>query len=132
MTRSIEDLHPNLRNKCLKHLKKCQDNDIDAFVTHTWRSPSEQDELYAQGRTKPGKIVTYLKSDRSKHCFMIGATPAAKAYDIMIKNEDGSLINDGDHVKYRKAAEYGKELGLECGFFWKKFRDSGHYELKED
>lgn len=128
MSRSIEDLHPNIRDKCRQHLKKCQDNGIDAFVTHTWRSPTEQDALYEQGRSKPGKIVTYLKGDKSKHCFMIGVTPASKAYDIMIR--DGrNLIHSGDHEKYKQAAEYGKELGLDCGFYWKKFRDSGHYEI---
>ena len=31
------------------------------FLTCTFRSNIEQDELYAQGRTKPGKIVTYLQ-----------------------------------------------------------------------
>lgn len=129
MSRRIEDLHPNIREKCRQHLKKCQDNDIDALVVHTFRSPGEQNDLYEQGRTKPGKIVTYLKGDKSKHCFMLGATPASKAYDIMIKNPDGSLISNGDDPQYARAAEYGKALGLECGFYWKRFKDSGHYEI---
>lgn len=132
MSRAIEYLHPDLKDLCRKHLKKCQDNGIDAFVTQTFRSPEEQDKLYAQGRTAPGKIVTYLKSDKSKHCFTIDDKPAAKAYDIMIKDENGQLISNGDDKQYRWAAEYATELGLESGFYWKNFKDSGHVELKED
>lgn len=129
MSREIKDLHPNIREKCKQHIKACQDAGLNPVITYTWRSPREQDELYAKGRTRPGKIVTMLTGLKSKHCHMEGATPASKAYDIMIKNEDGSLISDGQHPKYKRAAELGVELGMECGFFWKSFFDAGHYQV---
>ena len=36
---------------------------------YTYRSFDEQNHLYAQGRTKPGKIVTYAKGGQSYHNF---------------------------------------------------------------
>lgn len=38
----------------------------DLMVVEGLRSQERQDELYAQGRTKPGKIVTWTRN--SKHC----------------------------------------------------------------
>ena len=42
---------------------------IDFGVSHGYRSPEEQNELYKKGRTEPGQIVTYLDgyNKKSKH-----------------------------------------------------------------
>lgn len=57
---------------------------IDIIITSTYRSPEEQDALYAQGRTKPGPIVTKAKGGQSKHNFrQADGTPASLAFDIV-------------------------------------------------
>lgn len=40
---------------------------VDLLITSTYRSFTEQDEIYAQGRTKPGSIVTQAKGGQSFH-----------------------------------------------------------------
>jgi peptidoglycan LD-endopeptidase CwlK len=97
-----------------------------------FRDWQTQDELYAQGRTKPGNIVTNAKGGDSWHNyglavdFVLDSMPDlpglqwswdAKA-DI---NHDG--IND-----WKQMAKIAVELGLESGFYWKKFPDLPHVQ----
>ncbi len=42
---------------------------VDILITCGYRSPVEQDRLYAQGRTTPGNIVTNAKGGQSLHQF---------------------------------------------------------------
>jgi len=51
----------------LKFLAECQKQGISAFVDQTLRTNQEQDELYAQGRSKSGNIVTRSKGGDSYH-----------------------------------------------------------------
>ena len=53
------------------------------LVTCTFRSAQEQNELYAQGRTKPGKIVTNAVAGKSAHNYRIGQVPASLAVDVV-------------------------------------------------
>lgn len=57
-SRRIEDLPPDLQPLRNAFLRQCQDADVDALITCTYCSGQEQDQLYAQGRTKPGPRVT--------------------------------------------------------------------------
>ncbi|SVE43245.1 uncharacterized protein METZ01_LOCUS496099, partial [marine metagenome] len=41
----------------------------ELFVVHTLRTYAEQDDLYEQGRTEPGKIVTNARGGKSWHNF---------------------------------------------------------------
>ncbi len=50
----------------------------DCSVVAGHRSHEEQDALYAQGRTAPGKIVTNAKAGQSKH-----NTSPSKAIDVI-------------------------------------------------
>jgi peptidoglycan LD-endopeptidase CwlK len=82
-SRKIEDLHPNLIPLCKGFLLDCKDADVDILITCTYRSSIEQDALYAQGRTKPGKIVTNAKGGQSEHNYTINGKPSSKAFDIV-------------------------------------------------
>lgn len=61
--------------KYLAFDKAMDDAEIDYILTCTRRTQEEQDALYAQGRTKPGKIVTWTR--KSKHL-------AGTAFDIAV------------------------------------------------
>jgi peptidoglycan L-alanyl-D-glutamate endopeptidase CwlK len=91
---------------------------VDWVVISTYRDQELQDKLYAQGRTEPGKIVTW-----SLHSYHT----SRKAFDVAIK-EDGKIV--WESPKYEQLAKVGRSCGLECGFFWKK-RDPGHFQLDE-
>ena len=59
---------------CLIALKKhFAEKGIDVRIICGTRTYAEQDELYAQGRTKPGPIVTKARSGESNHNFGIAA-----------------------------------------------------------
>jgi peptidoglycan L-alanyl-D-glutamate endopeptidase CwlK len=66
----IELLHPKLREEVkLIYKEICERLTGKAFCrfTHTLRTFAEQNAIYAQGRTKPGKIVTFAKGGQSYH-----------------------------------------------------------------
>lgn len=89
------------------------------FVTSGRRSASEQAALYAQGRTKPGIIVTHLDgvSRRSRH-------QDGLAVDCAFVGDDPW---DGPWEMY---ALFAEGLGLVAGAHWKKFTDRPHVEAK--
>lgn len=130
MSRDINDLYPDLRQPCLDFFGKCQDAGLKAFMVFTWRSPAEQDRLYAQGRTEPGPIVTQLNGDQSLHCFMLNGQPASKAFDFGIEDENGKYITDGEDPKYSQAGAIGESLGLDWGGSWDDWKDYSHLQLK--
>ena len=59
--RGLEYLTKKTRKKAKKLLKLCHKKGLCVFITETYRTTFEQDELYAKGRTKSGNIVTYCK-----------------------------------------------------------------------
>src|SRR3989304_316651 len=99
-SRKIEDLTTPLQKAWGDGLAEWHQKYPDLaepFLTCTYRSPAEQAQLYAQGRTKPGKIVTYAKPGQSKHNVM-----PSNAFDIAF-NLHGRL--DWDPKLFRKFAE---------------------------
>jgi peptidoglycan L-alanyl-D-glutamate endopeptidase CwlK len=127
-SRRIEDLHPILRPLAVQFIADCVAEGIRVIITCTYRSPEEQDELYAQGRTKPGRKVTNAKAGQSEHNTQLNGTPAARAFDIAIKDSTGKLNWDAHHRHWKRAGEIGKALGLVWGGDW-KIRDLPHFEL---
>lgn len=63
--RDIEKLNPNFRNKLIAFLSEAKQKGFDIMVFEWFRDLWRQKELYAQWRTKPGKIVTWTM--QSKH-----------------------------------------------------------------
>ncbi|QEL14804.1 M15 family metallopeptidase [Limnoglobus roseus] len=128
--RDINHLHPDLQPLCRKWLAQCHEQVIDSFVIYTWRSPAEQDALYAQGRTAPGKIITNAKGGQSKHNFTLpDGTPASKAFDFAIRRKDGTLNWSVGSSEWKAAVAIGKALGLIWGGDFRSIIDSDHFEL---
>lgn len=100
------------------------------FVT---RTIAEQNELYAQGRTKPGKIVTNAKGGQSYHNYGL-------AVDIVLlwdKDGNGTFETavwdtktdfDGDKKSdWMEIVAIFKRYGWEWGGDW-KFSDPPHFQ----
>ena len=119
MARDINLLHPSLRPKAEELIKRAKAAGIDIIITQTLRTKAEQDELYAQGRTKPGNIVTQAKYPQSLHCWGV-------AFDIAVVI--GGKAN-WDTTWYKKVGPLGEALGLEWGGRWTNFPDYPHYQL---
>ena len=119
MSRDLSLLNPYVKTLAEKFLEKCKSQGLDIIITQTLRSSSEQDELYAQGRTKPGKIVTNAKGGYSMHNYGL-------AFDIAIK-KNGAIVWD-DEALYSKAGKIGESIGLEWGGSWRSFKDYPHFQ----
>jgi D-alanyl-D-alanine dipeptidase len=116
-------LYPPFVIKVKALLKACAARGMDYYVisgTRTWR---EQDALYAQGRTKPGNIVTKAQGGQSNHNYGI-------AVDGCLDKDETrpGLQPDWDLKSYAVWAEEAKKLGLDAGFYW-KFKDGPHVQL---
>ena len=66
----IAKLHPSVRNEVTTIIQECYKaltGRATVRVTQGLRTFAEQDALYQQGRTKPGKKVTNAKAGQSIH-----------------------------------------------------------------
>ncbi len=81
------------------------------------RSYAEQDALYAQGRTSPGKIVTKAKAGYSRHNFSV-------AGDLGVFKAG---IYQPEHPQYDNLGPLGEKCGLKWGGRWPT-PDRPHYE----
>ena len=113
-------LHPWLDQKLTVLLRKCAKKEIYLIITEGFRSKEYQDSLYAQGRTKPGKIVTNAKGSTYSSQHMWGV-----AFDIAIN--DSKLLYDAATI--RKVAVIAKGIGLGWGGDWKSIVDTPHFYL---
>ena len=101
-------------------VQKCAANGIDIKIISGTRTHAEQDALYAQGRTKPGKKVTNARGGYSNHNFGI-------AFDIGVFSGKKYL---GKSPKYKAAGVLGMDLGLEWGGNWTSIVDQPHFQLR--
>ena len=88
------------------------------------RSPQEQNYLYQQGRTRPGKIVTncdgYIKKSPHQHWLAIDIA--------IVKN---GAVEWADLPEYHDLGEYWESLGGFWGGRIASLGDVYHFELKE-
>ncbi len=124
--KNITTLHPRaqvLARQFFANVLNSSDlvnNGVIAKIISGTRTYSEQAELYAQGRTKPGRIVTNAAAGRSNHNFGI-------AWDV-------GLFKGSDYLEesplYDVMGTIGKNLGLEWGGDWSSLIDKPHFQLK--
>jgi len=114
-------------------IKRARELGADFRITEGYRSPERQNQLYAQGRTTPGPIVTYVRGGRSKH-------QTGRAIDIVWqkgkginnRNPKGTLY---DPVELEKMARLFQQAGREQGVTvkwggdFKTFYDGPHLEI---
>lgn len=99
---------------------------IEIRVVQALRTWAEQDALYAQGRTVPGHIVTNCPGGKSYHNFglSVDCVPSTRTpeqpYDPDWNNK---------HPSWIRMETIGKSLGLECGAFWRTFKDCPHFQM---
>lgn len=116
--RDIKSLQPTTQKACKLFLDACKQKNIPIFITETHRSQKRQDYLYEQGRTRPGKIVTWTRS--SNHT-------GGYAWDIAV-NAPHDLY---DSTIIAKAGAVAATLNIEWGGKWKK-KDAPHFQINKD
>lgn len=113
--RDVSELRPGAREACDAHISACKAAGLDIFITETYRSQERQNELYAQGRTRPGKVVTWTLS--SNHT-------GRQAWDVSFRSTGYNELS-----KFYRAGEIAESLGITWGGNWKK-QDLPHFEYK--
>ena len=124
MSRDITMCHPELQEKAVKLIVECKKQGLIVKLGECFRSAAEQDALYAQGRTKPGNIVTNAKGSSYSSMHQWGV-----AFDI-IRNDGKGAYNNSDGW-FNKVGRIGKALGLEWGGDWTSPVDTPHFQLKQ-
>jgi len=96
----------------------------DLVITCTWRSEQEQQVLYAQGRTKPGQIVTQIDgvTKKSNHNYK-----PSRAIDVCVTVGGKAVWTPAEYWDIGPLAE---KHGLVWGGSWPHFKDYPHLELK--
>ena len=116
----IKTLHPLVRAKFIQFIINAETElNKQLRVTSGLRTIKEQNKLYAQGRTRPGKIVTNAKGGKSYHNFGL-------AVDIVEIKNGKALWTNPD---WNKIADLGKSLGLEWGGDWVSIKDKPHFQV---
>ncbi|RXZ84157.1 M15 family peptidase [Paenibacillaceae bacterium] len=95
---------------------------IPILITQGLRTIAEQDALYAQGRTAPGKIVTNARGGYSNHNFGV-------AIDFVLLQPDGRNISWDVNKDWMTVVEIAKEMGFSWGGDWTSFKDYPHFEM---
>ncbi len=118
-------VNPSLARLGRRMVDCCAEAGISILITQGLRTSQEQDALYAQGRTAPGRIVTNARGGQSWHNFGL-------AFDIVVLDSIGKADWDSSHPNWARAAAIGKSLGLEWGGDWKSFKDTPHFQQVGD
>jgi len=119
-SRNLNDLLPEVKARVDKFIEACNHNGIDLLVTSTYRDNESQAQLYAQGRTAPGKIVTNAGPGDSYHNYRC-------AVDV-VPLLNGKPDWDGSHPVWAEIGRLGKECGLEWAGDWKSFKELAHFQ----
>lgn len=99
---------------------------MSAKVIEGFRPQARQKELYAQGRTKPGKIVTHKNgtTNPSNH-------QSALAVDFGIF-KDGKYIEEPPQDIWEQLQHAAHVQKLVSGLDWTGFKDAPHVEWDTD
>jgi len=119
-SRSLDDLLPPVKERVEKFLNAAKAAGIDLLVTSTYRDNASQNALYAQGRTKPGKIVTNAKAGQSLHNYRC-------AVDV-VPIVAGKPRWDVKEEVWQQVGALGKAAGLEWAGDWKRFKEYPHFQ----
>lgn len=116
----ISTLHPGVQPYARALYFKARGHGLTINIISGLRSYAQQDELYAQGRTRPGNVVTNARGGYSNHNFGI-------AFDVGLFERNWYL---GESPMYKAVGALGEELGLEWGGNWRTIVDQPHFQLR--
>ena len=119
-SRLLDELVPPAKERVERFIALCDENGIDLLVTSTYRDHESQNALYAQGRTKVGKVVTNAQGGQSYHNWRC-------AVDVV------PLINgkpnwDSSNPVWLRIGELGEQAGLEWAGRWRTFKELAHFQ----
>lgn len=120
-----QGLNPSLLAKVDRVLAAMAALGFPMKIVQGLRTVEEQQALFAQGRTKPGKTVTNCDGVRNKSNHQASDDGLGHAVDCAFV-KDGTVLWEGPWDAYGAAA---KAVGLVWGGSWKGLIDRPHLEL---
>lgn len=147
MSRNLQDLQPDFKNKVIAVIKRCANDKITMKPFYTYRSLQEQAKLWRQSRST-AEIEKKLEWLRSKDAYYLAsiidgvgaqsgrwatnAIPGMSAHNYGLAVDcyleiDGVACWDSDNVGYSVYAKHAKNLELDAGHFWRS-KDSVHIQ----
>ena len=117
----LKKVHPELASRIRAVAAALAQAGINIEVVQGLRTIAEQDALFAQGRTKPGLVVTRARGGQSNHNYGL-------ATDV-VPFVDGKPNWNAPNSVWVAIGHEGGKVGLEWGGSWKKFIDKPHLQL---
>jgi len=111
-----------LARRIRKLSDKCEANNIYIRVSQGLRSWEQQDLLYAQGRTEPGKIITHARGGYSLHNLglAVDIVPAEPGFPAF--TPDWNSMDS----RWQQVLMLAKTCQLAEGAEWRTFPDRPH------
>ena len=120
----LSKIYPIFLLKICQALEQCLEDGYVYVATSGYRSYKEQNLLYAQGRTAPGRIVTRAKSGQSNHNLGL-ALDFARDLDPRTPGLQPSwALKDMQNL-----IDNCKAKRLNPGALWVNFKDVPHIDL---
>jgi len=116
----LDKVHPKLAQAVAAVINTLAAEGLKVEVVQGLRTFAEQDALFAQGRTKPGKKVTNAKGGQSNHNYGLAVDLCPFV---------GNQPQWEDEAGFDRIGAAGKNPGLKWGGDWPKFPDRPHLEL---
>lgn len=113
----LQNIMPEFAAKLGELEERCAKAGLQIKFSCGYRSVEEQNELYAQGRTKPGQKVTNAKGGNSQHNWGIAAD--------FYRNDGMGAYNELDNF-FERVGEIAMNIGLGWGGTWSGFKDRPH------
>ena len=102
----------------------CERHSITIEVISGLRSWAQQSALYAQGRTKPGPIVTKARAGSSWHNYGLAIDLGLFAGGKYLDSADPKRA---DRI-YKELGTLAASMGIEWAGTWKTFTESPHFQ----
>lgn len=116
----IKQLHPDMQKPVIQFINKVDFlTGVKLRITDHFRTFAEQDELYTQGRTKPGKVVTWAKGASSYHNYGLAIDVTAIARNQVDYN-----------INWEQISGIAKRFDFTWGGDWPEGKkDKPHFQL---
>jgi hypothetical protein len=148
MSRNLDLLVPELKEKCEKHIELCKQAGHEIIVTSTSRSLAEQIALYIRGRA-PLETVNTINSklgispiteqQNNRITWTLNSLhvvdehhPLSRAYDIALIKDGKAVWDVRVDIDEDKVSDYDEvgQIGESLGLIWgKSFGDIPHFQL---
>ena len=117
--KDISELTAAAQKACRLFLTECERRGLKVRITETYRSQERQNYLYEQGRTRPGKVVTWTHNSRHT---------SRRAWDICQNVRGQEYVSK---AFFKACGDVAKKYGITWGGLWST-PDTPHFEIPKN